>query len=454
MTNTQPDTIVAIATPQGVGGIGIIRISGSCAWDIARQLVKPFPTKPKAYQAFPTWLWPAGHPNRIDRCLLLLFVEPHSYTGEQTAELHLHGGQGILHAAIEAAIRYGARQAQPGEFTQRAFLNGRIDLAQAEAVADLIASRSQLAAESAARQHHGDLSTTLHMYQQQIIAVIALLEAHIDFPDEMDEFYPDSTRSELQSICNHLTDLAEQADRFRAVQEGVVLTIAGLPNAGKSSLLNALLGRHRAIVSDTAGTTRDMVSECMEIDGILVRIQDTAGLRCSQDSVEQMGVEISRDAVQNCDLCLYLLPAHLPVDQLQHPLIDARLPKPLILVRSMVDLAVAASPLPKPWASIPCIELSVKQGTGLSLLRETIASHVMPFQAGELPLLTNRRHAEAASQAAEGLSSAIDALTVDDGMDLAAVGLRYALDGLGQITGETATEDVIEQIFARFCVGK
>ncbi len=454
MTNTQPDTIIAIATPQGTGGIGVIRVSGPSAWNIARQLVKPFPKHPVANKVYPSWLWPEGFPYRIDRCLLLLFKQPHSYTGEQTAELHLHGGQGILQSAIQAGLQHGARQAEPGEFTQRAFLNGRMDLSQAEAVADLIASRSQLAAEAAARQHHGDLSECLRGYQHQITALIALIEAHIDFPDEMDEFDPIPAIQELRAICTHLHSLAEQADRFRAVKDGVVLTIAGLPNSGKSSLLNALLGHKRAIVSDIAGTTRDMVSESMEIDGVVVRLQDTAGLRSSQDSIEQMGVEISREAVQQCELCLYLLPAHLPVEQQQHSLIETRLPRPLILVRSMGDLTDQPSPLPSVWQTQPQIVLSAKCGTGMKDLREAIAAHVKQYTAGELPLLTNNRHAEAAIQATVGLQSTIDTLAHGEELDMAAVGLRYALDNLGQITGETTTEDVIEQIFSRFCVGK
>ena len=448
------DTITAIATPQGVGGIGIVRISGPTAWDVARKLVSPFPKHPKPYQAFPTWLWPSGYPHRIDRGLLLLFEAPHSYTGEQTAELHLHGSQGVMLTAVQAAIDNGARQAEPGEFTQRAFLNGRLDLAQAEAVADLITSRNIRAAETAARQHHGDLSRRLADYQAAIIANLSLFEAHIDFPDEMDEFDQQPVEQELASIAAELELLADQANRFRAIKDGIIVTIAGLPNAGKSSLLNALLGHKRAIVSDIAGTTRDMVSESMQIDGLDVRIQDTAGLRSSEDVIEQMGVDISKEAVENCELCLYLIPAHWPIEAEQHPTICLRQPKALVIVRSMDDCIDTPTPLPACWHDIPEVALNVRQDNGLDGLRTYLTQFVQQYKTDEVPLLTSDRHAVAAQQAADGLRKTLEALNCEDGLDIASVGLRYALDCLGQITGETTADDVIDQIFARFCVGK
>ena len=454
MTTNQLDTITAIATPQGAGGIGIVRISGPTAWDIAKKLVSPFPKHPKPYQAFPTWLWPSRYPHRIDRGLLLLFEEPHSYTGEQTAELHLHGSQGVMLAAVQAAIENGARQAEPGEFTQRAFLNGRLDLAQAEAVADLIASRNVRAAEAAARQHHGDLSKRLTEFQAAIIANLSLFEAHIDFPDEMDEFASLPVEQELLSMATELEQLADQANRFRAVKDGIIVTIAGLPNAGKSSLLNALLGHKRAIVSDIAGTTRDMVSESMQIDGLDVRLQDTAGLRHSDDIIEQMGVDISKEAVVNCELCLYLIPAHWPIDAEQHPTVGLRQPNASLIVRSMDDRIGTPTPLPDCWQGIPEVTINVRQDNGLDGLRAYLTQFMQQYKTDEVPLLTSDRHASAAQQAADGLRKSLQALSSGDGLDIASVGLRYALDCLGQITGETTTDDVIDQIFARFCVGK
>lgn len=448
------DTIAAIATPTGRGGIGIVRLSGKNVAAIAQQILGIIP-KPRYahYGAF------YNHQDQQQRELLdygiaLYFPAPHSFTGEDVLELHGHGGAVILDRLLQHCVTLGARLAEPGEFSQRAFLNNKLDLAQAEAIADLIDSSSLQAAKSALRTLHGTFSQSIDDLRQQLLELRIYIEAALDFPDEEIDFLADNTIvRRLKAIQQQLNHSLQQAEQGRILREGMTLVIAGRPNAGKSSLLNALVGTDTAIVTDIAGTTRDIIRENIHLDGMPLHIVDTAGLRESNDPVEQMGIEKARQAMQQADLILILLDhSDQPKEQTARlKEIRAQLPEQIeqLIVYNKIDLSQQAAQYNEQG-----IFLSAKQGLGLDLLKTALKEKMGYQNHSEGTFLARRRHIDALQRSQAALARAHTQLTVFYAGELMAEELRIAQDTLGEITGKMTSDDLLGEIFSSFCIGK
>lgn len=434
------DTIVAISTPRGVGGIAVIRLSGPDALPIASRHLSAtgFPPRRAIYCRF----------DNLDDVVVLFF--PTGYTGEPTVEISCHGSLYLQQALLQTLVDSGARLAQPGEFTQRAFLNGRLDLSQAEAVADLIDSVTPAQHRLAVSQLRGGYAQKLKQLRQQLLDLTSLLELELDFSQEDVEF---ADRRHLRHLLAAIhTSVSSLLSSFRlgnAIKRGVPVAIVGRPNAGKSSLLNALLGDDRAIVSDIPGTTRDTIEETLTLDGITFRFIDTAGLRHTDDHIENLGVERSRKAATQADIVLYLHDATTPWLQ---PEIDLS-GKTLITVLTKSDLLPPSSPITHPSFLI----VSSKTGDGLDTLKSQILSAFYTRFGNPVSddvLLANARHHEALGHVMQALDHVTSALDIGLPADLLAVDLRDALYHLGTITGEVTSDEILGNIFSRFCIGK
>ncbi len=453
---TAPDTIAAIATA-APGAIGILRLSGEKAISALNTLFAPVGGGQLTDKPPRTLVYGALHDEEggvIDWALATYSVAPHSYTGEDTAEIHCHGSPLVQTLALEALFSKGCRQAQAGEFTQRAFLNGKLDLSQAEAVADLIDAQSREGARNAAGQLSGALSRRVAGCYSALVDLLAHFCAVLDYPDEdIDPFTIRTIAQTLEAQEVALSQLLSTWKRGKILTGGVPTAIVGLPNAGKSSLLNALLGYDRAIVTSTPGTTRDTIEERAQVGGISLRLVDTAGLRQSDDPIEQMGVERSRQAVERAQLLLILSDCTTPLTG--EPLELLRQygnTVPTILVRTKSDL----TPIPVDVdVSVPVVTLSAVTGEGLDGLEAAVAA-LFPPTAGEGygELLTNARQAEATSRALAAIQRSKSAIL--DGMspDALLLDVEEALEALGQLTGQSVREDITARIFQRFCVGK
>ena len=455
----QGDTIAAVATPAGPGAIGILRLSGPGAADIAAACLRPLGRKglldhPTRTLVYGSLLDCEGQV--IDQVLCTYSRGPASYTGEDTAELHCHGSPMVLSLGLEALFAQGARQAGPGEFTQRAFLNGRLDLAQAEGVADLLDARSREGARQAAGQLSGALSRKIAAIYSALVDVMAHFHAVLDYPDEdIDPFTQEQLARDLEAQRQDLEALLSTYQRGRRLSRGVKCAIVGRPNAGKSSLLNTLAGYDRAIVTDIPGTTRDTVEETVELGGIPLRLIDTAGLRDSSDPIEQLGVERSRRAMEEAELILVVLDQSQPAREEDAALIRAAVERaPTIVVLNKQDL-----PCQLEWtepldlaASVP---ICAKTGAGLDGLAELVAQ-TFPRDPGSGygELLTNQRQAEAAGRALESVRRAGEALDLGVTPDALLTDVEEALSALGELTGQSVRDDVTDRIFQRFCVGK
>ena len=458
------DTIAAIATAQGEAGIGIVRVSGALALTIAAEVFRsPRGVSPTQ---LPTHTLTYGHvvdatasDEMIDEVLLGIMHAPRTYTGEDVVEFNCHGGTLPLTAVLDVVLKNGARVAEPGEFTKRAFLNGRLDLAQAEAVAELIASKTDLSRKIAVEALAGKLSDTVNGLNDRLAALLAEIEASIDFPEEDLDFMKVETQLEAaRAVQTELTTLLETAAEGRLITEGANVAILGKPNVGKSSLLNALVGTPRAIVTDIPGTTRDTIEEMMNIGGIPLKLIDTAGIRHTDDIVEQQGVERSKAVQERAELHLMMFDASQPLNDADHELLKTAQASKAILILNKMDLPVVTSPTAL-LAHCPkkqVVETAIPEGKGLDKLKATISEELIGGELGigESPIVTNARHQEALRRANEGLNYAIESL--ENGMppDLIAVDLRIGLEGLGDIVGKTTTEDILDRIFSQFCVGK
>ena len=443
------DTIAAVATPAGPGAIGILRLSGPEAVSAASAAFRaadgrPLEAHPPRRLIYGDLLDREGAV--IDKVLATYTRGPASYTGEDTAELHCHGAPMVLSLGLESLFSHGARQARPGEFTRRAFLNGRLDLVQAEAVGDLLEASSWEGARHAAGQLSGALSRRIGGIYSALVDVMAHFHAVLDYPDEdIDPFRESELEVVLSRQAAQLRALLATCRRGSQILHGLRCAIVGRPNAGKSSLLNALLGYERAIVTEIPGTTRDTVEETVTVGGTLLRLIDTAGLRDTPDRVEQMGVERSRAAMESAELILVLWDSSSPVTQEDGELLcQATSLAPTVLVRSKSDL------MP------PVVELSARTGQGLEELEQAIRS-ALPRQTGEEAygeLLTNARQEEAASRALERLEGAQAGLSAGGTPDALLTDVEEALSALGELTGASVREDITDRIFQRFCVGK
>ena len=482
------DTIAAIATPLGEGGLAVLRISGSAAMTIADKCFQPTGKTSAKPTAAATHTIHFGkihrHGQVVDEVLLSVMRAPRTFTREDVVEIACHGGLLPAKMVLETLLENGARLAQPGEFTRRAFLNGRIDLAQAEAVADLIHSRTELALAAANEQLAGKLSQRINLLRDDLLRVLAHVEAHIDFPDE--DIAPDTKDKlieKLQAAVNFMQELLRTANEGQILRRGIRAAIIGRPNVGKSSLLNQLLGRDRAIVSPIPGTTRDTIEETANIRGIPVIFIDTAGLRDSEDAIEIEGIRRSRQTLDAAELILHVLDASEPLSASDEKLLTEFAAKKRIIVQNKTDLPVrlelppnilnSATMMPnnpgdqklkealRPSTldhrpSTTPISLCCLTGKGLEELKDAIKDLVWrgEIQAEMLQVMINARHQEALSRARLGTERTATALRDNLPLDLAAVDLRIAVNAVGEIVGKTTTEDLLDSIFSQFCIGK
>jgi tRNA modification GTPase len=447
------ETVVAISTPPGRGGIGIVRLSGPHALDIANGLVRTSGAQEHARARLADVVDPETA-QKLDEAIVTYFGRPHSYTGEDVVEIAAHGSPVILEMLVRLALRGGARLARPGEFTERAFLAGRLDLTQAEAVRDLIEAQTLYQARVAAEQLGGALSRRIHPAKQDLVELIALLEAGIDFAEDDVEVTPEAEIvTRIDTITGLLDELARSFDHGRMVHEGLRLAIVGRPNVGKSSLFNRLLERDRAIVTATPGTTRDLVTDRLSLGGIPVELVDTAGLREARDEAEAIGIRKSRETLAEADVVLVVLDASVPLRDDEQELITSLAGRRALVVRNKSDLSDAADIVPElPVASVTTSALT---GEGLQALREALTESVRnPVGESESGFLTSVRHFEAVRGALAALQAARDAVGKKIPHEMLLLDLYTALRQLDSLTGETTAEDILNRIFSTFCIGK
>lgn len=451
------DTIAAIATAQGRAGVGIVRVSGPLALEVARQVAHPSP-KPRYAHYGPLR---DAHGSVIDQGLALYFPGPHSFTGEDVLELQGHGGPVVLDLLLNACINAGCRLARPGEFSERAFLNDKLDLAQAEAIADLIEASSEQAARNALRSLQGEFSRQVHELVERLIALRIYVEAAIDFPEEEIDFLADGhVSSQLTAVRQHLAEVIRQAAQGALLRDGMTVVIAGRPNAGKSSLLNLLAGKDTAIVTDIAGTTRDVLREHIHIDGMPLHVIDTAGLRNTEDHVEKIGVQRALDAIAGADRVLLVvdssaLEAANPFALWPEFLDQAPPMSKVTLVRNKADISGEAIQAVTNADGHVTLSLSANSaGEGLQLLRDHLKAAMGYEQTAESGFSARRRHLDALRRAGDQLENGHRQLTEAGAGELLAEDLRLAQQALGEITGAFTPDDLLGRIFTSFCIGK
>ncbi|MCX7067974.1 MAG: tRNA uridine-5-carboxymethylaminomethyl(34) synthesis GTPase MnmE [Methylococcales bacterium] len=442
------DTIAAIATPSGYGGVGIIRISGLLVADIAKQLLnKPITPRHAVYSSFLDY-----DGSIIDSGIALYFPNPHSYTGEDILELQGHGGVVVLDMVLRRVLSLGARLAKAGEFTERAFLNNKLDLAQAEAVADLITSSTEHAVRSAQKSMQGIFSEQINQLVEELTELRIYVEAAIDFVDEEIDFLGDGVvETRLIRLLERIGQIQKTAKQGRLLRDGMTIVLAGKPNAGKSSLLNALAGHEAAIVTDIAGTTRDVLRERIQLDGMPLHIIDTAGLRDSDNKIEQEGIRRAWAEIEKADKILLLIDARADEDSE----LLAALPSHIDITKiyNKIDLLNIAPEI-KQHQHQSEIYLSIKTGAGLELLTEHLKQSV-DFNANtENVFIARRRHIEALNQGYESVSNALIQLQTSLAGELVAEDLRLAQNSLAEITGQFSSDDLLGKIFSSFCIGK
>src|SRR6266496_4027535 len=481
----QNDTIAAIGTPPGFGGIGVIRVSGPEAFP----LVLPLLHRPGGHTDLPpSHLLTYGHivdPSTyetLDEVLVAFMCAPHTYTREDVVEIQGHGGPLVLQRILRLVLAQGARMANPGEFTLRAFLNGRLDLAQAEAVMDLISAQTEAGQRLAIQQLRGRISEQIQDARHAVLGVIARIEASIDFPEE-DVPTPQSEelRPLIENAQQKIATLLAGSEQGRLYRQGLRTAIIGRPNVGKSSLLNALLRTERAIVTPIAGTTRDTVEEVANLRGIPLHLIDTAGITPGNDPVEQIGVQRSRAAAEGADVVLLVFDGSERLTEQDQRVSEelrrmgfggknrlnyentgdeapANLSRPMIVVMNKADCPqhLEVNEIERMWPGVPMVTTSTITGVGLSDLEETIADLVLAGRAlsGESALITSARHQEALRRAAENLRASLISLEQRLPLDFVSIDLRTAYDSLGEVIGETASDDLLDRIFSEFCIGK
>jgi tRNA modification GTPase len=466
------DTVVAIATPAGRGGIGVVRLAGPEAVSIAQPMLRLTHTLEPGRAVFGELVEPeaknyvqaaaihraeldGASGARIDEVVVTYFQKPHSYTTDDIVEISAHGSPVVLRHIVELALARGARLAEPGEFTMRAFLNGRIDLTQAEAVRDLIESQTLFQAKVAAQQLEGALSKRLQPMKQKLVELIALLEAGIDFAeDDISVLPPDQILKHIAEVQIPLAELAGSFAFGKIVHEGLTLAIVGRPNVGKSSLFNCLVERERAIVTATPGTTRDLVSETVALGGIPVKLVDTAGIRRALDEAESIGIRKSMEALADADIVLFVLDASEPLADEDRELLMHVEGRTAIAVHNKADLD--CSELCNFNSRLPVIRTSAVTGLGIPELRSEILRHIAGdnIPQAESGFLTNVRHQARVSDAMNGLEAAIEAVGNQVPHEMLLLDLYSALRPLDEITGATTTDDILNLIFSTFCIGK
>lgn len=449
------DSIAALATPAGRGGVGIIRVSGPSAKSIA-EAVLGFEPKVR-FAHYGTFLDEAG--DSLDQGIALFFEGPNSFTGEDVLELQGHGGPVVMDMLLQRVLSLGARVANPGEFSERAFLNDKLDLTQAEAIADLIDATSSSAARSALRSLQGRFSERIATLVESLTSLRIFVEAAMDFPEEEVDFLSDGqVLSRLQSLIEQLEAVLKEAKQGALLKEGMHIVLAGKPNAGKSSLLNALVGKESAIVTPIAGTTRDVVREHIHLDGLPLHILDTAGLRDQADQVERIGIERALVEIERCDLVLFVIdtsePASDPLEGLSEAVVAKLQSHPNITyIRNKIDLTENTANI---YSTCECTELciSAKTGAGIELLKTHLKALVGFDSAFEGDFLARRRHLESLNKAHEALLQGQTQLEYQGAAELLAEDLKLAQTALGEITGAVTSDELLGKIFQSFCIGK
>jgi tRNA modification GTPase len=459
LSAAESDTIAAIATPPGESGLAVIRISGPRATAVADQVFCSARKPPTQLATAPSHTLHYGHivreGRRLDEVLVAIMRAPRTFTREDVVEVSCHGGVLVTRLVLDALLAAGARAAQPGEFSRRAFLNGRLDLTQAEAVADVIHARTELALAAAQEQLAGSLSRRVGPLRDELLGLLAHVEAHIDFPDE--DIAPDTRdrmTARLESALSTLDGLLATAREGQVLRRGIRTVIVGCPNAGKSSLLNRLLGHDRAIVSPVAGTTRDTIEETASIRGYPVVFIDTAGLRDAADDLEREGIRRTRKAADRAELVLHVLDGSDLLQPADLEFLGQFADKPRLLVLNKSDLPRRLE-LPAGTQEAEPVPVSCVTGEGLETLKEAIAGRIRSGATEALPEATiNARHEDALRRAREGLDRTRTALVAELGLELVALDLRIAVTAIGEIVGGTATDDLLDSIFSQFCLGK
>lgn len=453
MTSLSKETITAIATPSGRGGVGIVRVSGPLSAKIAKNIIGFEPKLRYAHYAS----FVDQSQKVIDQGIALFFQAPNSFTGEDVLELQGHGGPVVLDQLLKAVLEHGARLAKPGEFSEQAFLNNKLDLTQAEAIADLINAESEHAARCALRSLQGEFSTKINAIVDQLIKLRMYVEAAIDFPEEEIDFLSQShVLSDTKKLLTTIEVLLATAQQGALIREGITVVISGPPNAGKSSLLNLLSGRQSAIVTDIAGTTRDVLREKIIIDGMPLHIIDTAGLRETHDIIEQEGIRRAKEALKEADLVLYLLDVAQEKnlhDELLTLSEEISVNVPSIIILNKIDLA-STSPALIEKNGKTHLYLSVKKQLGIDLLVQTLKEKVGYQTATEGNFIARRRHVDALNRALQHVNSGIMQLEVYRAGELLAEELRLAQETLSSITGIFTSDDLLGEIFSSFCIGK
>jgi len=456
------DTIAAIATPLGEGGLAVVRVSGPQSLEVADKIFQPVGEKSVKPSGAPTHTIHFGKivrdGKKIDEVLLAVLRAPRTFTREDTIEISCHGGILPAKLVLDSILQAGARLAEPGEFTRRAFLSGRIDLAQAEAVADLIHSRTELALVAANEQLAGKLSQRINQLRDDLMKILAHIEAHIDFPDE--DISPDTKEKLLQRLedgISFMDELLRTAYEGQILRRGIRAAIVGRPNAGKSSLLNQLLGHDRAIVSPIAGTTRDTIEETANIRGLPVVFIDTAGLREGRDEIEVEGIRRSRESLAKAELILHILDSSKPFTPDDEKYFAEFAGKKSILVCNKSDQSRKLILPQEVTARCPVItDISCLSGQGIEALKDAIKNLVWAgkIESGMLHVMINSRHQEALGRAREATLRTLDALRAQATLELVALDLRIGVNAVGEIVGKTTTEDLLDSIFSQFCIGK
>jgi tRNA modification GTPase len=456
------DTIAAISTPLGTGGIGIVRISGPRSLAIARRLFRRKEKCPSAILSRQFYTGEILHPSDgriLDEVLLVYMAAPKTYTREDVVEIQCHSGILILQEILQAVLTAGARLAEPGEFTKRAFLNGRLDLAQAESVIDLIRAKTQRSLEIAHRQRTGRLSREVQALQNELLDLLALLEADIDFPEEdLPPISPEDVRLRLEATRRGLESLLRTYDEGKLYREGLAVVIVGRPNVGKSSLLNSLLREERAIVTEIPGTTRDVIEELLNISGIPLRIMDTAGLRQAKDAIEEEGVRRTRERLSQADLVIWVVDGSNPLRKEDGDILALVETRKTVVAVNKNDLPPGFPPesLREKIPEAPLVSISALRGAGIENLKEEIRRMIFAGKTespGEA-ILSNLRHKQALERAGGALNQALESLTAGLSAEFIAADLQEAQAALGEIVGTHTAEEVLERIFSQFCVGK
>lgn len=457
------DVIAAISTPVGSGGIGIVRISGEGAVETADKIFVSADGKKLSEKESHTITY--GHIKDtktgeiIDEVLVMLMLAPRTYTAEDTVEINCHGGMLVTNKVLETALNNGARMAEPGEFTKRAFLNGRIDLSQAEAVMDLIDSKTELSRKTALTQLEGSIKEKVHGLRDELLDMIASIEAAIDYPEhDIEEETYSQMNIKITALKEKINELLKSADTGKIIREGVEAVILGKPNVGKSSLLNRMLMEERAIVTDIPGTTRDTVEEYMNLGGIPVKIIDTAGIRDTGDKVEKIGVEKSKKCAENADIIFMMLDSSRPLDEEDMEILDFIEDKKAIIIvnKTDIDKKIDFDKLCNYTEKENIIYTSVKEDKGIDDLTERFKEIFFggEIQTNDNVIISNVRHKNMLYKAIEALDRALVTIETRMPEDFISMDLQEALSALGEITGDSVDDEIIDRIFTRFCLGK